>query len=365
MTVSLILGILLWLAATNAHLAAFHKGMYCLNGTQNGNINFNSNEMVSPLYQLSFNEWWFHHVTGCDNYPPAPGDFLELPAGKSFTVEIASNRGKTSLSFNGKYTSDWPDGNTYPENYNVPTCITSPNMHTQNQSMAAGTAFAISYQSDIKKVTPENLAIFSVRYHTPWKRITTYDVPAAMPPCPEGGCICAWGWVSNGCGEPNMYHQPFKCKVLNSTSNKPVAAAKPPVWCEGKPASCTQGAKQMIYWNQNGGNNIQVDGFDLIGGHKSPGYNSKCGFSDGAQNNIFVGSTSNRKRDIDVVESISTPRDSISSSSKRRLVNDDTRDDDGDNTTLKTSDSETVLANDISSHKRNSRLLGRAGSVSW
>jgi hypothetical protein len=58
MTVSLILGILLWLAATNAHLAAFHKGMYCLNGTQNGNINFNSNEMVSPLYQLSFNEWW-------------------------------------------------------------------------------------------------------------------------------------------------------------------------------------------------------------------------------------------------------------------------------------------------------------------
>lgn len=55
-------------------------------------------------------------------------------------------------------------------------------VHTQNQSMAAGTAFAISYQvriitfmpcphgdltspqSDIKKVTPENLVVFSVRY---------------------------------------------------------------------------------------------------------------------------------------------------------------------------------------------------------
>lgn len=26
---------------------------------------------------------------------------------------------------------------------------------------------------------------------TPWKRLTTYEVPANMPACPEGGCICA------------------------------------------------------------------------------------------------------------------------------------------------------------------------------
>jgi len=32
-------------------------------------------------------------------------------------VEIASNRGKTTLSFGGRYTSSWPDGNNYPENY--------------------------------------------------------------------------------------------------------------------------------------------------------------------------------------------------------------------------------------------------------
>jgi hypothetical protein len=54
-------------------------------------------------------------------------------------------------------------------------------VHTQNQSMAAGTAFAISYdvgftvlchpntrltieQSDISKVTMENLTVFTVRY---------------------------------------------------------------------------------------------------------------------------------------------------------------------------------------------------------
>jgi hypothetical protein len=57
-------------------------------------------------------------------------------------------------------------------------------------------------------VTAENLAVFTVRYQyahflfginllifarcsTPWKRVTSYDVPADMPACPSGGCICA------------------------------------------------------------------------------------------------------------------------------------------------------------------------------
>ncbi|PPQ91790.1 hypothetical protein CVT25_000435 [Psilocybe cyanescens] len=280
-----------WLSGANAHLAAFHKGMYCLNGPQIAE-DLNSYAIVSPLYQLGFNDWWFHHINGCDQYPPADGDFLELPAGGSFTVEIASNRAKTTLSYNGRDTSEWPDGATYPEDYNVPSCITSPNMHAQNQSMAAGTAFAISYQSDIKQVTPQNLAVFTVRYNTPWKRVLSYDVPANMPACPPGGCICAWGWVPNGCGQPNIYQQAYKCQVTNAKSTTPIAAPKPPVWCEGNPGACVKGSKQMIYWNQNEGNNIAVDGYDLAGDFKSPAYNSKLGFADGAQNDIFSGAPS-------------------------------------------------------------------------
>jgi hypothetical protein len=42
-------------------------------------------------------------VEQCDRYPPAPGKFIDLPAGGSFTVEIASNRAKTSLSYNGAF----------------------------------------------------------------------------------------------------------------------------------------------------------------------------------------------------------------------------------------------------------------------
>jgi hypothetical protein len=278
----------LYVALASAHLCVWHKSMYCLDGTS-GKPDENASQATTPLYNLNKDQWWFHHVDGCDNFPPKDGEFLELPAGKDFTVEIAANRAVTSLSYNGKYVTDWVDGKNYPDNFSKSTgCITTPNIHTQNETMAAGTAFAISYQSDIKKVTPDNLVVFSVRYHTPWKRLTTYSVPKAMPACPKEGCICAWGWVPNGCGEPNMYHQGFRCKVTGATATAPVAVPKAPVWCEDDPSKCTKGAKQMIYWNQKEGNNILVSGNDRASMPKSPAYNAKLGFLDGAQNDIFA-----------------------------------------------------------------------------
>ncbi|KAH6919310.1 hypothetical protein BKA70DRAFT_1249801 [Coprinopsis sp. MPI-PUGE-AT-0042] len=285
-TSRLVLAVTATLAATaNAHMAVFHQAMWCLNGNT-GQENYNSYDIVNPLYQLPFNKWW---CKSCNEFPPAPGVFLDLPAGGSFMAEIAENRAKTSQSYNSRDASDWPDGG----------------LHAQNESMAAGTAFAISYNSDISQVRPDNLVVFSVRHRTPWKRVVWYDVPAAMPACPPEGCICAvrfalpsqnilvltitlqWGWVPNGCGQPNMYHQAFRCRVTGATSTTPVAAPQPPVWCEGNPDACTKGAKQMVYWNQAEGNNIYVDGFDNSGGHKSPGYNGKCGFWDGSLNVSF------------------------------------------------------------------------------
>lgn len=49
------------------------------------------------------------------------------PAGGSFTVEIASNRGVTSLSYDGQYATAWGDGQNYPDDYSNSNCITSPN----------------------------------------------------------------------------------------------------------------------------------------------------------------------------------------------------------------------------------------------
>ncbi|KAL4066486.1 hypothetical protein V8B97DRAFT_1027757 [Scleroderma yunnanense] len=289
---------------TFAHLAAWHEAMYCFNGTTPGQVNYNTNDAVNPMYMLSQSDYWFHHVNGCDDFPPSPGVFLELPAGGSFTVEIAGNRGVTSLSFNGQYATEWTDGQPHPgstttltdASYSSEGCITTPNIHTQNETMASGTAFAISYSSDISQVTLDNLVVFSVRYNTPWQRVTSYDVPANMPACPSGGCTCAWVWIPDGCGEPNIYMEGFKCTVTNAKSTTPVGTPKAPVWCEDNQNNCVQGPKQIMIWNQQGGNNIEVSGFDLSGRNKSPAYNSKCGFQDGAQNDIFATSSSSGKR---------------------------------------------------------------------
>ena len=78
-----------------------------------------------------------------------------------------------------------------PQDLEGAGCISSPNLHTQNQSNAAGTAFAIAYKSDIHSVTLDDLVVFTVAPNTPYKVTTSYDVPADMPACPDGGCICA------------------------------------------------------------------------------------------------------------------------------------------------------------------------------
>jgi len=87
--------------------------------------------------------------------------------------------------------------------------------------------------------------------------------------------------IPNGCGEPNIYMEGFKCMVTNATSSTPLATPQPPIWCEEDQSQCVQGAKQIMVWNQLEGNNIEVTGLDLSGMPKSPAYNAKCGFKDG------------------------------------------------------------------------------------
>ncbi|KIX03945.1 uncharacterized protein Z518_07498 [Rhinocladiella mackenziei CBS 650.93] len=269
-----------------AHIAAFAKGMYCENGTDPANPNVNSNAPVSPLYELNQEDWWFQHDRGCDKVPPPEGIFLELPAGGSFDVELADNQAFTTLSYNGKYTTEWPDGGDHPEDWHGGSvdegCIQDGGyMHVQNQSMAQGTAFAIAYESDLGAISLEDLVVFTVLEHTPWKRAATYQVPAAMPACPEGGCTCAWLWVPRGCGQPNIYMQGFKCMVTGATSTTPLAKAQAPVMCDNDPSTCVTGAKQMIVWNQATGNNVETSG------SQTPAYNVRNGFKPGAQDDIF------------------------------------------------------------------------------
>lgn len=242
-----------FLPLASAHIAAFAPGMYCRNGLP-GENNYNTNLPVNPLYQLSKKDWWFQHDRGCDKAPPAPGEFLNIPAGGHFTVEHANNQAFTTLSYDGSEVSRWPDGAQHPEDWHGEwengECMPGGGwMHATNHSNAQGTAFAIAYESDLSKIKMEDFVVFSVLRHTPWHRLATYQVPAGMPACPKGGCTCAHLWVPKNCGEPNMYMQGFKCKVTNAGTKK-IAKAKPPVWCADNPGKCRKGAKQMIVFNR-------------------------------------------------------------------------------------------------------------------
>ncbi|KAK1702107.1 hypothetical protein BDP67DRAFT_280793 [Colletotrichum lupini] len=121
-------------------------------------------------------------------------------------------------------------------------------------------------------------AISQISESTPWKRVASYQVPD-LPACPVGGCYCAWLWIPDGCGQPNMYMQNFKCNVTNAVSTKRLGIAKPPVACRDDSRKCVAGPKQLIAWNQAEGNNVQDVGY-------SPGYNARMGFKPGAQNDI-------------------------------------------------------------------------------
>lgn len=194
-------------ALTSAHTAAWTQGMYCKDGNTS-TPNPNTNTAVNPLYQLPKEKWWFQHDRSCDLFPPPPGEFLELPANGEFTVELAHNRGQTTLTDPDADRLQWPDGQDHPDDWNSwegpgSPCLEDGAMHAYNETSAAGTAWAISYEGEIEKVTLENLVVFSTLQHTPWKRRATYQVPDLMA-CPEGGCHCAWLWVPDGCGQPNM-----------------------------------------------------------------------------------------------------------------------------------------------------------------
>ncbi|KAL1665240.1 hypothetical protein GGF50DRAFT_88117 [Schizophyllum commune] len=279
-------------AFARAHVGAFVKGMYCRNGGASYDDQ-NSNNEVKPIYGQNLENFMFNQAQNCLNDPPPEGEVADLPAGGTINIELATNRGCTTFSFNGQYATKYIDGYTgeYDDNWNDPNCLTNPNIHTQNKSMAAGTALAISYVNDPHDVTFDNLVVFSVLPNTPWLyREVQYEIPANLPRCPNDVCICAWLWTPNGCGTPNDYMDGFKCRVTNASANKQLGKPQAPVYCgqdaapyEPSVPACVEGPKQMVVWGQDGIDNIGVPANSGL----SPGYNERSGFHPGAQNDIF------------------------------------------------------------------------------
>ena len=68
-------------------------------------------------------------------------------------------------------------------------------LHTTGKGDLGGCALSIAYTSDPKVVRPEDMVVFSVQHECVWHRDAKFDIPADMPPCTEGKCMCSWWWI--------------------------------------------------------------------------------------------------------------------------------------------------------------------------
>ncbi|KAH8100776.1 hypothetical protein BXZ70DRAFT_1064400 [Cristinia sonorae] len=266
----------------SAHISIWHPSMWGFNVTDKSYPY--DNRPVTPLADYTFDQWWFH---GHLDHPPHKEDVFELPAGQTVTTELACNKGATSF-FASSEGGDIRQGDN--------PCPNAPmsEYHTNGPDDLKGCSLAIAYKSDVTQVQPEDFTVFSVNHTCVFHRFTDFQVPAAMPPCPKGGCICAWFWIhSEDSGSEQNYMNGFQCNITGSTSN--VALAKPEVArrcgadpkrnkMEAAPGNCTYGAKQPFYWFQKERNNVFEDQY------APPFYLDLYNFKDGAQDDIFQNS---------------------------------------------------------------------------
>ncbi|OBZ72040.1 Tubulin beta-2 chain [Grifola frondosa] len=267
------------------HASIWHPSMYGFNVTDK-TFPYD-NRPVSPLMNMTFEQWWFHGHLG---YPPNDGDIFELQAGQPATFEIGCNKGATSF-FASSEGGDIRNGDD--------VCPGSPpsEYHTTGFSDLKGCSLAIAYKSNASQVQPEDFTVFSVNQTCVWTRFTDFQVPERMPPCPEGGCTCAWFWIhSPDSGGEQNYMNGFKCNITGSTSNVALAQPQVPRRCgadpdfgkpEASPGNCTYGAKQPFYWFQQEQNNM------FEGTYAPPFYLDLYNFKDGSQDDIFEDSYPN------------------------------------------------------------------------
>jgi hypothetical protein len=74
------------------------------------------------------------------------------------------------------------------------------NSTTIDYSKFGGTALAIAYTSDVASLQPNDMTVISVNHNSVWEREISYDIPAGLPPCPSGGCLCTWNWIHQSGG---------------------------------------------------------------------------------------------------------------------------------------------------------------------
>ncbi|KAF8519415.1 hypothetical protein JB92DRAFT_2786777 [Gautieria morchelliformis] len=270
----------------NAHVSFWAPSMFGRCGSNNQCEN--TQEPIIPLQNLPFHKWWWHNYL---DFPPANDDVMALPAGQTVTVQLAGNSAFTSM---GQVPDAyWPGGGGKDDmdesvinNQKYWSDGKSGNLHTSGHPDVAGCALSIAYTDNARTVRPEDMTIFSVQHDCVWHRDTYFDIPANMPACPNGKCMCSWWWIHNSDGgSDQMYQTAFQCNITHAPGTQvpttPVGRPVPPVNCANDPSKCIKGPKLPMYWKQKECNNMPEPG------HFAPTYGTDYGFAQGAQDDIF------------------------------------------------------------------------------
>ncbi|KAM0749575.1 hypothetical protein T439DRAFT_327255 [Meredithblackwellia eburnea MCA 4105] len=262
-----------------AHMGFWAKSMYGVGP----NFQYSYGDPGAPVGpNWEFNDWWFRGA-GYRALTPQDGAVSILPAGGTFTTQIACHIAWTSLGWS-----------TTPEDYPLNACPGNsgayhagiPGAPDIDLTMVAGCALAIADVDDIEKATMDNLVVFSVQKECVTQRTTSFQVPARMPPCTGSKCICAWLWLaSNGTG--NFYMTGFDCQVTGSPADAtPIGTPKDPTWCppDGSQPSCVtqSGPKRPLYAYNTPTNVVWQGNYDR------PSYKPHWSFNDGPQDDIFL-----------------------------------------------------------------------------
>ncbi|GAA6016275.1 hypothetical protein JCM10207_000454 [Rhodosporidiobolus poonsookiae] len=257
---------------------------------------------VNPLRGLELDDWWYRGPKYRSALPSIDQVAL-LPAGGSWTAEMACHKDYTSFGDKttesgseqeccpgspGLYHSH-DDSNNLDESQLGGCALGISDVILSKLAALCSTAFSLTYwhfrrESSIDGTNP--IVIFSVQSKCVWTRETTFSIPANMPACSGDYCICSWHWIARQ-DLPNSYMTGFLCKITDATSAARWSEPQDAIWCGDDPSKCVKGARRPMY-AYNTPNNIPFwDENDPNA--KRPGYNSNCGWDDGAQDDIFAG----------------------------------------------------------------------------
>lgn len=252
-----------FLPKANAHMSMWHPSMYGFD---------ESYEPVTPLANKPFNQWWFHGYAN-----KSPSQVMTIKPGQTLNIELACS--KSYSTYGNSPSPDGCPGDAGSFHAGGSTGSGS-GWWGNDESNLMGCALAIAPKSRASQVNPEDFTVMSIQENCVRQRDTPFAIPNNLPECPDGECTCAWFWQGKN-SAAEMYMIGFRCRVENGVATPFPTPAKPK-------RGAISGATQPLYWANDNSNLNYNPGWD-----DRPSYNSKFGWSNGAQMSAFGAAGSN------------------------------------------------------------------------